>query len=168
VFGSEESGLPNEILLKANVGVTIPMATVYPSLNLSQAVMTIAYELSQGAERVGSKDEKDRTSGGADRAGSDVKDNGTRGSVERRSPGEEDEPGEAAKAPEQESATWQQLQERTNEILKEAGIHPPTPLYHRIIERMSMMKASDARLAHSVTSRIIELLKNSYESGREK
>ena len=52
VFGSEESGLPNSILLKANVGVTIPMATGYPSLNLSQAVMTIAYECSAGAERV--------------------------------------------------------------------------------------------------------------------
>lgn len=128
VFGTEESGLPNHILLKANVGVTIPMATGYPSLNLSQAVMTIAYELSAGAERVSSDE-----------------------STLPKEP--------ARNQKKQESATWQQLQERTTEILQEAGIHPPTPLYHRIIERMSMMEASDARLAHSVTSRILELIK---------
>ena len=128
VFGSEESGLPNHILLKANVGVTIPMATNYPSLNLSQAVMTIAYELSAGAERVISV--------------------------------------QSSRGRKQESATWEQLQERTTGILREAGIQPPTPLYHRIIERMSMMSASDARLAHSVTSRILEMLKNRNRTDR--
>lgn len=47
LFGTEESGLPNEYILRSNVGVSIPMAVPYPSLNLSQAVMVMAYELSQ-------------------------------------------------------------------------------------------------------------------------
>jgi hypothetical protein len=234
VFGSEESGLPNEILLKANVGVTIPMATGYPSLNLSQAVMTIAYECSAGAERVrpagvengtpckaakedkqlekkgtldgterenpqleeygipgtaereGQPVEENGIPGTAERKGQPVEENGIPGTAERMSsdkidritPGEAEgsgRTGELHKQPDesnlpesaarnrqkQESATWQQLQERTTGILQEAGIHPPTPLYHRIIERMSMMKASDARLVHSVTARIQELLKKS-------
>lgn len=179
VFGSEESGLPSSILLKANVGVTIPMATGYPSLNLSQAVMTIAYECSAGAERVGSEGvsseginlegEESGTPGEAERSGPEVEESGTPGGAERSGPA-----GELKKLPDerclpqeparnqnkQENATWQQLQERTTEILQEAGIHPPSPLYHRIIERMSMMKASDARLVHSVTARILELLRN--------
>jgi tRNA/rRNA methyltransferase len=153
VFGSEESGLPNHILLKANVGVTIPMATGYPSLNLSQAVMTIAYECSAGAERVDSPEVERRSPGEAERVGSEKE--------KREIPGGTVRSGQTGELQNQEHATWQQLQERTTGILQKAGIQPPTPLYHRIIERMSMMSASDARLAHSVTSRIQELLKKS-------
>lgn len=47
VFGCEESGLPNRIVLGANLAVTIPMAGPYPSLNLSQSVMVMAYELAR-------------------------------------------------------------------------------------------------------------------------
>ncbi|MCA1746914.1 MAG: hypothetical protein LC655_04400, partial [Bacteroidales bacterium] len=151
---------PNHILLKANVGVTIPMATGYPSLNLSQAVMTIAYECSAGAERVSSEGEESGTPGGAKKSGPEREESGTPGGAKRSGP----EPARNQKK--QESATWQQLQERTTEILQEAGIHPPTPLYHRIIERMSMMEASDARLVHSVTSRIMDLLKNRNRTDR--
>jgi len=117
VFGSEESGLPNSIILSANVGVTIPMALDYPSLNLSQAVMVIAYELAVIGDSKAS-----------------------------------------GKAEDQSDETWQQLQQRTENILIEAGIQPSTPLFHRIIERMSFMKASDARLAHSITSKITDLV----------
>jgi len=46
VFGSEESGLSNEDADLCDILSTIPMATKYPSLNLSQAVMVYAYELS--------------------------------------------------------------------------------------------------------------------------
>ena len=46
VFGSEESGLSNEDANQCDVLSTISMATKYPSLNLSQAVMVYAYELS--------------------------------------------------------------------------------------------------------------------------
>ena len=46
VFGSEESGLDNEILRKCDLAATIPLRTTYPSLNLAQAVMIFAYELS--------------------------------------------------------------------------------------------------------------------------
>ncbi|MBK7175466.1 MAG: tRNA/rRNA methyltransferase [Bacteroidales bacterium] len=46
VFGSEESGLSNEDANQCDILSTISMATKYPSLNLSQAVMVYAYELS--------------------------------------------------------------------------------------------------------------------------
>ena len=47
VFGCEESGLSNSELALCDALTTIPLATTYPSLNLSQAVMLYAYELSQ-------------------------------------------------------------------------------------------------------------------------
>jgi tRNA/rRNA methyltransferase len=46
VFGREEYGLSNEEAGRCDILCTIPMAAKYPSLNLSQAVMIMAYELS--------------------------------------------------------------------------------------------------------------------------
>ena len=46
VFGSEEHGLENEELKSCDILSYIPLKTVYPSLNLAQAVMVYAYELS--------------------------------------------------------------------------------------------------------------------------
>jgi len=51
VFGSEESGLSNRDANLCHVLSTIPMAIKYPSLNLAQAVMVYAYELSMLAGR---------------------------------------------------------------------------------------------------------------------
>ncbi len=120
IFGSEESGLPGSIIRQANAGVTIPMYAPYPSLNLSQAVMVIAYELSSITYPSAS--------------------------------------GAQEQEPSSNEASWRALEERTSMLLEKAGILPSTPLYHRILERMSFLKASDARLVHSVTSRITELL----------
>jgi len=47
VFGPESSGLDNEELARASLTVTIPCSPVQPTLNLSQAVLIIAYELAQ-------------------------------------------------------------------------------------------------------------------------
>jgi TrmH family RNA methyltransferase len=44
VFGREDSGLPNEILDRIHVAVTIP-TTTHASLNLAQAVLIALYEL---------------------------------------------------------------------------------------------------------------------------
>lgn len=46
LFGTEESGLPNALVLRSDMAMSIPMAGSYPSLNLSQSVMISAYELS--------------------------------------------------------------------------------------------------------------------------
>ena len=46
VFGCEESGLSNSELARCDALSSIPLATTYPSLNLGQAVMLYAYELS--------------------------------------------------------------------------------------------------------------------------
>ncbi len=47
VFGREHAGLTNEELLQCHYQVTIPSNPEYSSLNLSQAVQIIAYELRQ-------------------------------------------------------------------------------------------------------------------------
>ena len=46
LFGTEESGLPNQLILQSDLAMSIPMADEYPSLNLAQSVMITAYELS--------------------------------------------------------------------------------------------------------------------------
>lgn len=46
LFGTEESGLPNKLILQSDLAMTIPMAASFPSLNLAQSVMVTAYELS--------------------------------------------------------------------------------------------------------------------------
>ncbi len=46
LFGTEESGLPNQLILQSDLAMSIPMAGKYPSLNLAQSVMVTAYELS--------------------------------------------------------------------------------------------------------------------------
>lgn len=46
LFGTEESGLPNALILQSDMAMSIPMADSYPSLNLAQSVMVTAYELS--------------------------------------------------------------------------------------------------------------------------
>jgi tRNA/rRNA methyltransferase len=46
VFGREEYGLSNEEAKRCDILSTISMGVKYPSLNLSQAVMIMAYELS--------------------------------------------------------------------------------------------------------------------------
>jgi len=47
VFGREEYGLSNEEAKRCDIICTIPMKAGYPSLNLSHAVMIMAYELSR-------------------------------------------------------------------------------------------------------------------------
>jgi tRNA/rRNA methyltransferase len=47
VFGREESGLRNDELKLCDLVTTIPMKTTFPSLNLAQAVMLFAWELSK-------------------------------------------------------------------------------------------------------------------------
>ena len=46
LFGTEESGLPNQLILQSDLAMSIPMAGEYPSFNLAQSVMVTAYELS--------------------------------------------------------------------------------------------------------------------------
>ena len=50
IFGPEDSGLSNEDLKLCNRLITIPTAPAYPSLNLAQAVVVIAYELMSAAD----------------------------------------------------------------------------------------------------------------------
>jgi tRNA/rRNA methyltransferase len=45
LFGGERSGLSDEMIRQSDLVSTLPLATTYPSLNLSQAVMLYAYIL---------------------------------------------------------------------------------------------------------------------------
>ncbi|MBN2213875.1 MAG: tRNA/rRNA methyltransferase [Bacteroidales bacterium] len=47
IFGREERGLDNNELQSCDIVCYVPMKTVYPSLNLAQAVMVCAYELAK-------------------------------------------------------------------------------------------------------------------------
>lgn len=59
VFGNEESGLSNMDLSLCHISSGIPLATEFPSLNLSQAVMLYAYELSSGLREIDKSSNKD-------------------------------------------------------------------------------------------------------------
>ncbi len=113
IFGTEESGLPNKLILKSDLAMSIPMKTSYPSLNLGQAVMLTAYELSPL---------NDLTSPGKEKVKS----------------------GEG----------WGELKTQTIQLLEELGIMEGTPLYHRIIERLSIIGANDIPLFLSVVKKI--------------
>jgi tRNA/rRNA methyltransferase len=58
VFGREASGLSNEDLDACEIVSTIPQACIYPSLNLSQAVMVYSYTLAVGSTEVMIKDRR--------------------------------------------------------------------------------------------------------------
>jgi tRNA/rRNA methyltransferase len=55
VFGREESGLTNKEISLCDISSFIPMAVQFPSLNLAQAVLIYAYELSASAKAPGSR-----------------------------------------------------------------------------------------------------------------
>lgn len=55
IFGRESSGLNNEELALASLVVSIPCSPRQPTLNLSQAVLIVAYELSQARLRKASR-----------------------------------------------------------------------------------------------------------------
>jgi len=113
LFGTEESGLPNRLILQSDLAMTIPMVDPYPSLNLSQAVMIAAYELSP-LNRLSKPGEKLSKSGEG----------------------------------------WGELRSQARKLLAEAGIAEGTPLYHRILERLSTVGANDIPLFLSVIKRI--------------
>ena len=113
LFGTEESGLPNTLILKSDLAVSIPMGGGYPSLNLSQAVMVIAYELS-------SLNPLEQTGRSLSKSGEG----------------------------------WGALKVRTKALLLRTGIPEGTPLYHRIMERISTVGANDIPLFLSVIRRI--------------
>ena len=66
VFGSEEHGLTKEQLKKCDIVSSVPLAIKYPSLNLAQAILIYAYELSSlklelikvGDEEIGRTEQK--------------------------------------------------------------------------------------------------------------
>lgn len=57
IFGKEESGLDNDIIRQCDLASFIPMKTKYPSLNLAQAIMVFAYELSKINIQTSTKEE---------------------------------------------------------------------------------------------------------------
>lgn len=52
MFGRESSGLSNEELILANKIITIDTSLEFPSLNIAQAVLIIAYEIMDSLDRI--------------------------------------------------------------------------------------------------------------------
>jgi tRNA/rRNA methyltransferase len=63
LFGCEESGLSNEQLAHADLLSYLPLKVSYPSLNLGQAIMLYAYELSPLLDEAAPVDENSDNSG---------------------------------------------------------------------------------------------------------
>lgn len=63
LFGCEESGLSNEQLAHADLLSYLPLKVSYPSLNLGQAIMLYAYELSPLLDEAAPIDENSDNSG---------------------------------------------------------------------------------------------------------
>ncbi len=143
LFGTEESGLPNTLLASCQAAVSIPMAAAYPSLNLGQAVMVMAYELGYPERTPG------KLSGSAAKNQSD-RDPSIPDTSSRQASG----PGPAASG-----TYWKTLDRRSREILGKAGIPAGTPLHNRIMERVSLLDQNDGNLLHSVTERILKKLR---------
>jgi len=53
LFGNEHNGLSRQELDQCGLVLTIPSAAAFPSLNLAQSVMIVAYELSRLETRIG-------------------------------------------------------------------------------------------------------------------
>ncbi len=117
VFGREESGLSNDELDLCHAASRIPMRSKYPSLNLGQAVMVYAYELSPLAL----------------------------GEMPVRKEG-------------QDVAAWEALRGRVDRILSDTGLIPGSPVYNRILERLTLLPDKDVHLLHSVCVRILTAL----------
>jgi len=117
VFGTEESGLPNEIIQQCDLASTIPLRQQYPSLNLAQAVMIFAYEFSIFDPSITLKEKTNDSS-------------------------------------------YIKLKERLTSLLSFLEISPEMPVYHRILERFSLLAAEDINLLHTISSRLEQKIKS--------
>ena len=143
LFGTEESGLPNTLLARCQAAVSIPMAAAYPSLNLGQAVMVMAYELGYREQTPGKHP--------GSTPGKQPDSNPSFPGTSSRQPSGPD--------PAASGTYWKTLDRRTREILEKAGIPAGTPLHNRIMERVSLMDQNDGNLLHSVTDRLLKKLR---------
>ncbi len=133
VFGREESGLTNRELKLCNVLSGILMHDSYPSLNLAQAVMIYAWEVSG----INNPDFKT------------VANSPARLSMKA---------GEHAKMP--ASAKFRHLRKTVGELLLDIGYDKESAVYSRIVERLEAVGDKDAGLILSVCSRLQEALKD--------
>ena len=125
VFGCEESGLSNHELQLCDCVSSVPLAAAYPSLNLAQAVMIYAYELSPLAGRRAAPDGRyaAEKTGGVPRS-----------------------------SPRAESPSFHALKQRIARIL--AGTKLPDLVCRRILERLGALRREDLKLAHSVCAKL--------------
>jgi tRNA/rRNA methyltransferase len=135
VFGCEESGLSNHELALCDCVSSVPLAAPYPSLNLAQAVMIYAYELSPLAGTL-SAPGGENTEAGYDEAGALR----GRGLLNGESP------------------AFRALKERAAELL--SILEPANDLVsRRVLERLGALKREDIKLAHSLCAKIEKRLR---------
>ncbi|MFP4330337.1 MAG: TrmH family RNA methyltransferase [Spirochaetaceae bacterium] len=127
LFGSEARGLSSEILSRCDLVSTLPLATSHPSLNLAQAVLIYAYELSPLRGGTGAAESL----------------------LAGHSP-----PAEAVRKPGHPPATagHRALRRRLEERL--AAAQANSALIGRVAERVALLCEGDVALAHSVLTAV--------------
>ncbi len=128
VFGREDRGLSNEELAQCDLLTGLPLATIYPSLNLSQAVMLYAWEL--------------RELGRAQPAQTGVP------AMDRA---EYPESGAAGVAGD---ASWAALRTRLVFLLERIGAANDQKLRVWLLERLGLIGQRDVKMLHTLTGDI--------------
>ncbi len=119
VFGTETAGLSAKELAACHLASSIPTPCSKASINLAQAVMVYAYQLSAFSVQHGKR--------------------------------------RIHKAP--RTASQQVFWKKLHELLRDIEIEEDSPVYHRIMERCSLLDADDVRLAHFVRKAFLRKLK---------
>ncbi|MDR1316186.1 MAG: tRNA/rRNA methyltransferase [Spirochaetales bacterium] len=127
VFGCEESGLSNRDILLCDCVSSVPLAAAYPSLNLAQALMIYAYELSPLAGILAAPDAH----------------SGSPHETRRTETGPRN----------QDTPSFQALKKRAANLL--ARMEPAGDLVsRRVLERLGALRQEDISLAHSLCAKI--------------
>ncbi|MGL5038823.1 MAG: tRNA/rRNA methyltransferase [Aeromonas sp.] len=127
VFGCEESGLSNEQLAHVDLISYLPLKVSYPSLNLGQAIMLYAYEMSQLMDELAGDFCVAATNAAT---GSPV-------NVAALGDGIE-----------QNSGQVRVLKSKTAHLLGELGVAPDEKLHQWVMDRVPMLAQRDLNMLH--------------------
>ncbi|MGL5303494.1 MAG: tRNA/rRNA methyltransferase [Aeromonas sp.] len=134
VFGCEESGLSNEQLACVDLISYLPLKVSYPSLNLGQAIMLYAYELSQLVDELAAGAATVVSAEGAEGAGA----------VE---PFAHLVAGALAETADN-TGQVRVLKSKTSQLLGELGVAPDEKLHQWVMDRVPMLAQRDLNMLH--------------------
>ncbi|MGL5450940.1 MAG: tRNA/rRNA methyltransferase [Aeromonas sp.] len=131
VFGCEESGLSNEQLAHVDLISYLPLKVSYPSLNLGQAIMLYAYEMSQLMDELAGDARVAATHSPVNTA--------TASPINTAALGDGAEPN---------SGQVRVLKSKTSQLLGELGVAPDEKLHQWVMDRVPMLAQRDLNMLH--------------------